>query len=601
VTAFPWTDEQKDVLASTSRITLVQAGPGSGKTRVFAELVDRRLKAWHHKVGGLAALSFTNVARDEIEDRVCASTVAPHFVGTLDAFFLRFVIAPFGHLAGLPKSGARLVPSPLDQQLSGPAIKLSDNLFAPIFQIAATGGSESAPQFQYRVPNGLPARPVPQHLVAWVIKEKKKDWQTRGRVTHADCSYLSSCILNGPHGAAVRAMLAKRFPVICIDEFQDTGHFLGRAALALLKEPSIEALVVGDVDQKIFGFSGVNPNLFAVVEKLPGAKQFPLKISQRCASSICSVASLLSRSGSKVVPCETAVIGETLLGKHNDKAAAPDLKLLDRAFAAARQAKCTHIAVLVRKRDTKARFMRTVAKKGPSISCRGVTQIALAIDGIKNGRGRAAVDMAEAFVRRIMFGDERPTEEEIRAAGVEPSVLRRHVRHLLLDLIDVKPDETWGQWALRAKSLCEGIAEACGITDYKARLGGAFKENKKKDKPDQIRSGDMALDFAWPSDLRVEILTIHEAKGREFEAVVLYCPEPRNAGGASTCPSVAWWASPADSEEREVAFVAATRAKILLVLGVHEKTWDGFSTSRKEFFELFEPLPEAAVPAKPAP
>jgi len=601
VTAFSWTDEQKDVLASTSRITLVQAGPGSGKTKVFAELVDRRLKAWPHKVGGLAALSFTNVARDEIEDRVCASTVAPHFVGTLDAFFLRFVIAPFGHLAGLPKSGARLIPSPLDQQLSGPAIKLSDKLFVSIFQIAATGGSEAAPQFQYRLPNGLPARPVPQNLVAWVIKEKKKDWQIKGRVTHADCSYLASCILNGPHGAAVRAMLAKRFPVICIDEFQDTGHFLGRAVLALLKEPSIEAVVVGDADQKIFGFSGVNPNLFAVVEKLSGAKQFPLNISQRCAARICSVASLLSRSGSKVFPCETAAVGQTLLGKHNDKATAPDLKLLDRAFSAARQAKCAHVAVLVRKRDTKARFMRTVARKGPSISCRGVTQIALAIDGLKNGRGRGAVDIAEAFVRRILFADERPTEDEIRAAGVEPAVLRRHVRHLLLDLIDVKPDETWGQWALRAKSLCDAIAKACAIVDYKARLGGAFKENKKRDKPDQVRSGDTPLDFAWPSDLRVEILTIHEAKGREFEAVVLYCPEPRNVAGAPNCPSLAWWASPADSEEREVAFVAATRAKSLLVLGVHEKTWDGFSASRKDFFELFEPLPEAAAPANPVP
>jgi DNA helicase-2/ATP-dependent DNA helicase PcrA len=173
VTDFPWTEEQKDVLASAARITLVQAGPGSGKTKVFAEIVDRRLKAWPHKVGGLAALSFTNVARDEIEDRVCASTVAPHFVGTLDAFFLRFVIAPFGHLAGLPKSGARLIPSPLDQQLSEPAIQFGEKLFVSIFQITATGGTEAAPEFQYRPPNGLPARPVPQNLIGWVTKEKK--------------------------------------------------------------------------------------------------------------------------------------------------------------------------------------------------------------------------------------------------------------------------------------------------------------------------------------------------------------------------------------------------------------------------------------------
>jgi hypothetical protein len=167
---------------------------------------------------------------------------------------------------------------------------------------------------------------------------------------------------------------------------------------------------------------------------------------------------------------------------------------------------------------------------------------------------------------------------------------------MLLQVIDLKPDETWGQWALRAKNLCYDIAAACGIADYKQRLGGAFKTNRK-DKPGEIRSGDTPLDFAWPSDLRVEILTVHEAKGREFDAVVFYCPEPRNVGGASNCPSEAWWASAADSEEREVAFVAATRAKRLLMLGVHETTWNALSVSRKEFFELFEPLPGATTPA----
>lgn len=598
MTAFPWTDEQKDVLASTFRITLVQAGPGSGKTKVFAELVDRRLKAWPHKPGGLAALSFTNVARAEIEERVCASTVAPHFVGTLDAFFLRFVIAPFGHLAGLPKSGARLVPSPLDQQLTEPSLKLGDNMFAPIFQITATGGSEGAPEFQFRPPNGFPARPVPNTLAGWVLKEKQREWKSKGRVTHGDCSYLASCILNGQHGPAVRAMLARRFPVVCIDEFQDTGHFLGRAVLSLLAEPTIESIVVGDVDQKIFGFSGVNPDLFAAVEKLDGAKQYPLQISQRCATRICRVASLLSRSGAKVLPSETAVVGQTLLAKHADKPGELDLKFIKRSFAVARDAKCADVAVLVRKRVTKAKFVRTAAKKGPSLSCRGVVQIVRAIDGLKDGRGRGAVDVAEAFVCRVLFADERPTEDEMRGVGVEPSVLRRLVRRLLLQVIDAKPGETWGQWALRTKNLCDDIATACGIAGYKPRLGGAFKSNKG-DKPDQIRAADEQLDFVWPADLRVEFLTVHEAKGREFDAVLFYCPQPTKPGGASTCPSETWWAPPVASEEREVAFVAATRAKRLLVLAVHEKTWTALGATQKNFLELFEPLQDAGLPATP--
>lgn len=41
--------EQKDVLDSTARITVVRACPGSGKTRVFVESMRRHLNSWQKK------------------------------------------------------------------------------------------------------------------------------------------------------------------------------------------------------------------------------------------------------------------------------------------------------------------------------------------------------------------------------------------------------------------------------------------------------------------------------------------------------------------------------------------------------------------------
>ncbi|WP_291985000.1 UvrD-helicase domain-containing protein [Luteitalea sp.] len=589
MTAFPWTDEQKAVLGSKARITLVQAGPGSGKTKVFAEIVDERLRGWTDRIGGLAALSFTNVARDEIADRVCAATVSPHFVGTLDAFFLRFVIGPFGHLAGLPKSGARLIPSPLDQQMQGVKIAVSDSIRPTIFQIAATGGTEDAPEFQYRIPNGFSAGSVPATVKGWALTEKRKEWKSRGRVTHGDCSYLASCILNGCHGLAVRAILARRFPVICIDEFQDTGHFLGRAVLALLAEPRVEALVVGDVDQKIFGFSGVNPQLFSRVEKLHGTKQYPLRISQRCAGRVCSVASSLSRSATQVLPAEKAGAGKAVVTKHKDRPSEVDAKLLEQLLGAAREAKCATVAVLVRRRNTKAKLLRAASAGDPPTKCRGVDQIARALDGLLEGRGRRAVDIAHAFMCRILFEDDRPTDEELLNHGVDPVVLRRRVRKLLLNVADAVPGETWAQWAARVKTHCDKLAADCGITTHKQRLGGAFKANAD-DKPGEVRAAVVVKAPAWPTDLTLEVLTVHEAKGREFDAVAFYCPKPGKAGGKSSCPSETWWLPADDSEEREVAFVAATRAKHVLLLAIHEKTWTSFTGKRPEFLALFESL-----------
>ena len=173
----------------------------------------------------------------------------------------------------------------------------------------------------------------------------------------------------------------------------------------------------------------------------------------------------------------------------------------------------------------------------------------------------------------------------------EPLVLRRLVRKLLLELSGAVEGETWAQWAERAKALCDKIAADCGITSHKQRLGGAFKANAG-DKPDELRALAVAQPPAWPAGLTLEVLTIHEAKGREFDAIIFYCPRPSKAGGTSTCPSAEWWHPVGTSEEREVAFVAATRAKHLLMLAVHEATWTALNEARQDFVALFEPLAE---------
>ena len=45
----PLTSEQVAVLESTARITVVRAGPGSGKTRVFVEVLREALKSWSQR------------------------------------------------------------------------------------------------------------------------------------------------------------------------------------------------------------------------------------------------------------------------------------------------------------------------------------------------------------------------------------------------------------------------------------------------------------------------------------------------------------------------------------------------------------------------
>jgi len=80
---------------------------------------------------------------------------------------------------------------------------------------------------------------------------------------------------NSTHGKIVRAELIRRFPLIIVDELQDTGAFLGKCVLQLLAEPSARGVLVGDPDQAIYEFNGARPDLFDRFNTIDGAEQLP--------------------------------------------------------------------------------------------------------------------------------------------------------------------------------------------------------------------------------------------------------------------------------------------------------------------------------------
>src|SRR6185437_13281891 len=254
----PPSDEQKAVLASTARITVVRACPGAGKTEVFVEAIRQRLARWQDRGGGLAALSFTNIARETIESRVCGNIQPPHFVGTLDSFVFRFIVKPFGHLVGLPAGSVRLIPAAVSDHLEEPSIPVGheNHERASMFSVHFCGIVGRSPSISARIPK-IGKFDVPTDLAADVLKRKQNYWKGTGIVTHSDCHFLASCILHHKeHSVRVRELIARRFPVIFIDELQDTGCFLGRAFIALFAEERVSGIVVGDPNQAIYGFGG---------------------------------------------------------------------------------------------------------------------------------------------------------------------------------------------------------------------------------------------------------------------------------------------------------------------------------------------------------
>ncbi len=600
-----WTPEQQKILDSKARILLVRAGPGSGKTRVFVERTLKHLKDWPHEHGGIAALSFTNVASEEIARRMGGKLPAPHFVGTLDSFMFRFVVGPFGHLAGVNAKGARLIPSPLNEQITKPYIDISPSggkpFPVPIFVMDACDGDESHPSFLFKPSFGnTKMRSLDEQHSSDALQRKQREWANNARITHSDSNLLAATIFNGPHGDQVCALLGRRFPVILIDEFQDTGHFLGRAILSLLKTPALSAILVGDQDQRIYGFTGADPKLFSKTKKISGCTDLPMRVSHRCNSPVAKIASALSRSKSKVLPVTGAPTGAAVLFIHDGGTSDDQLALRREADKQCHQHRCKSLCVLVRTNEEKRPLQGQEVEPGIPLAGKGPRQLDKATRFLQGSQGDKAARVIESLLGHLLIETRSPSRADLIESAIDPLRFKSDARRIVLEATQHPVDETWGQWRNRMKSHLKEVAahyEAAGVG---VRLGGMFRSNKT-DKLDEKRQPPKLA--KRNPDIDTTFRNTHEAKGLEFDGVLVFCRKPRK----NRCPSETWWASPSDGEEREVAFVAASRARRLVMIALHSKTYEAMKKVRPDFLALFDstidlcprPKKKEAMPGRP--
>ena len=98
--------ERMDVIKNMDSID-IQAFPGSGKTTVLVAKLAILAKKWPFANSGICVLSHTNVAREEIENRLGNSEIGkklltyPHFIGTVHSFFDTYVSLPWLRSKGI--------------------------------------------------------------------------------------------------------------------------------------------------------------------------------------------------------------------------------------------------------------------------------------------------------------------------------------------------------------------------------------------------------------------------------------------------------------------------------------------------------------------
>jgi hypothetical protein len=276
----------------------INAAPGSGKTTILAAKLLLLARKWPHARRGICVLSHTNVARDEIQQRLARSSdgarllAYPHFIGTIHAFVNQFLALPYLRSAGIRVD---LID---DDAFSQQALRKAKANWSLKTSMAMNQGVEPivkglvyrGPDLQLASEGGnLPKPASKTHPVMVKIKEELTQ---KGVFRHADMFAFAEKILQQRPLLVDR--LALRFPYVFIDEMQDTSWQQEQLLQKIFGGRSVVQRY-GDINQRILtNDTGAEHLTF------PQALALPISVSKRFGPQIALAVAGVQLAGTPV-------------------------------------------------------------------------------------------------------------------------------------------------------------------------------------------------------------------------------------------------------------------------------------------------------------
>jgi len=282
-------EEQEKAVTHTSGPALVLAGAGSGKTRVITYRIAHILEHKKAKPNHILAVTFTNKAADEMKERLYSlvrDSMKGIWIGTFHSVCARLLreFAPY-----TTYSRNFVIYDTQDQQ----------NLIKNIINNYQIGERDLDFYHAHRTISNLKNKLIdedkfkPYNYKTELLKKVYQEYQRRLKENNAmdfdDLLFNLYTLLDSKE--EIRKKLNNRFRHKLVDEYQDT-NLSQYEILKKLSEKYNDIFVVGDDDQSIYGFRGADiNNILDFEDDFPNAKIYKLERNYRSTKRILEVAS----------------------------------------------------------------------------------------------------------------------------------------------------------------------------------------------------------------------------------------------------------------------------------------------------------------------
>ncbi|MDP7070501.1 MAG: UvrD-helicase domain-containing protein [Phycisphaerales bacterium] len=646
------TDPQREAVVHHEGPMLVLAGPGSGKTtavtRRIALLLERGVSPW-----SILALTFTNKAAGEMRERVRRLTGGRDTRGLTIATFHAFAARQLRMASdrlGVPEDFT--IFDAADQKAAAKQAVIEAGLetsnWPPASVLSAIGQAKQqllGPEEVERNAGDFYTRSV-----ARIYKAYQKILKRSHALDFDDLLRLLATALRDD--ASLREQLGSRFAYLMVDEYQDTNHAQFVIASAIAASHG-NICVVGDPDQSIYAWRGADiSNILDFESQYAGATAISLGQNFRSTEHIVQASSgliahneshrartLHTELGAGDRPILFASLDEHAEAKEvvdrfkrlHDEDSIPwnEMAVLYRMNAFSRVVedafRTAGVPYLVARgtafyqrkeiKDAMA-YLRLLRNEADDISLRRIINVPT------RGIGGTTMDHVERFAARhdlsLMAAIRRRSEIEAisrRAAtsidrflamvdGWHRAMSASLMMPSLAELVARVLDESGLEKAHRAKPGGEEDTER--IANLQELVSAAADRDALQDvdRDDQMPTGLEVQLAAWleaialvadadtidPEQGAVTLMTLHAAKGLEFDAVAIIGCEQGVLPHSRAFDDLSQL-----EEERRLCYVGMTRARRRLLLGrAMSRTQRGIQ-ERQAGSQFLDEIPPEAV------
>src|ERR687889_21769 len=553
--------EQREAVEATDGPVLVLAGAGTGKTRVLTTRIAHLIATGRARPFDILAVTFTNKAAREMKERV-AALVGPvaegmQWLGTFHSVGTK-ILRRHAELVGL-KSDFTILGTDDQLRLLKQVIS-ADNVDEKRWPARQLASFIDGWKNRGLTPDAVPAGEAGAFAMGRGARLYTA-YQERLKTLNA-CDFgdlLLHCLTLWRAHPDVLEKYQNRFRYMLVDEYQDTNvaQYLW---LRLLAQARKNLCCVGDDDQSIYGWRGAEvDNILRFEHDFPGATVIRLERNYRSTGHILAAASgLIARNegrlgktlrtedepGEKVTVCgawdseeEARMIGEEIEALHSKQHSLAEIAILVRVSAQMREIEDRLVQLGIPYRVIGGpRFYERAEIRDALAYLRVVNQPSddLAFERIvnvpKRGLGDATIQVLHNHARAARV----PIMQAARFV-VETDELKPKPRACLRDLL-----ASFARWSSRIDNtphheLAQLILEESGYTDMWQKEKSADAAGRLENLKELVRSMEEFPDMAAflehvalvmeanESDTsdRVSLMTLHAAKGLEFDTVFL--------------------------------------------------------------------------------